>query len=217
MIWPEPVLLSIYNAFPRRTGRPRALVEIAAALDRISQGEIDGRPRTPEEAIAFLREKTDEARAELVVREKKFIPHPATFFHQSRYLRTKKQQELPARLEECIAILSLYPKMPAPTAIRAGLETFLPALMAIDRVIERAVNQEQAEEYRQLSEANWIVFLKDRTALYAACVSTWQPQELQFVPNPKRWYEEARFEQPEQQWTRNSYSAERDQIRKLLS
>jgi hypothetical protein len=44
--YPESVLLSIYNAYPRRTGRPAALKRIAEALDRICQGEIDGSPRT---------------------------------------------------------------------------------------------------------------------------------------------------------------------------
>lgn len=207
MILPDPVLLSIYNLFPRKADRKRALQEIGLALDRISQGEIDGSPRTAEEAISYLRQKTTEAAAELGGREAKWIPMPSTWFHQSRYLRVEKHEELPANLESCIAILALYPNSPSQANIRANVKAFMPALGAISKAVAGLMPQDAVE------------WLSKRTAMYAGCVAAWPKEDLQYVPSPKRWFEESRFARDERTWVRNrpaSYHQEREQIRRLL-
>lgn len=206
MIDPTPVLLSLYNAFPRRTGRARALDELQVALDRITAGEIDGQPRTMEEAIAFLRERIDQFRTEMVGREARFIPHPSTWLHQSRYLRTTAALAPPKRLTVCAEILAMYPKMPARAHIEGNLSTFLPALNVIDAVIEG-------------QPAEFVNRLAERTALYAFHTSRWPEAEKRFIPSPLRWFGEHRYEHDEHQWIRNgsvSYLEERDQIARII-
>jgi hypothetical protein len=209
--YPESVLLSIYNAYPRRTGRPAALKRIAEALDRICQGEIDGSPRTQAEAIEFLRVKTEEARRQMGAREAKFIPHFATFLHQRRYLRPEVATAIaqPKRLQACIDILSEYPMIKRRT-VSDEPQTFMTALMAIDKALEQM-------EQRQ-PPVNCVRRLKSRTEIYAMAVKQWPVEDLKFVPNPVKWFSEARYEQPEQSWQRkpvNGYEQERDQLRNI--
>lgn len=206
MTKPAPVLLSLYNAFPRRTGRARALDELQAALDRIASGEIDGQPRTAEEAIAFLRERIDQFRTEMVGREKKHIAHPSTYLHQSKYLRTTVALAPPKRLTVCAEILAMYPKMPAREYIEAKPDAFLPALHAIETLIDG-------------QPASFVQYLAERTSLYAFRVSRWAPEDLQYVPGPGRWFGERRFEHDERQWQRNAgvgYQEQRDQLQRLF-
>lgn len=206
MTWPDPVLLSIYKAFPRRTGRQTALTKIAEALDRIVAGEIDGQPRTSEEAVAFLRERVDAMRIEMAGREKKFIPHPSTWLHQSRYLRTTVALALPKRLTVCAEILALYPKMPEREHIERNVETFLPHLNAIEKLIDG-------------QPARFVEHLAERTALFAFYVAKWPAEEERFIPGAKRFYDERRFEKDERTWQRNSpvgFEQERDQVRRLI-
>lgn len=209
MTFPEPALLSIYKAYPRKEARSQALREIAAALERICGGEIDGRERTPEEAVVWLRQRTLDAAVELGAREKKWIAHPGTFFHQSRYLRMEKQDEdLPANLEDCIAILGLYPKMPAAASIRANLKPFLPTL----RAVSHALSTLQCD--------NAVQYLIHRTATYASCVYGGGKEALQYVPSATKWYAERRYEHDESTWVRKAgydYNVERDQIRRVLN
>ena len=218
--YPESVLLSIYNAYPRRTGRPMALKRIREALDRICQGEIDGSPRIQAEAIEFLRVKTEEARRQMGSREQKFIPHMATWLHQRRYLRPSiaADEVMPMRLVECIWILSVYPKMPSVGNIRDNVSAFLPALAAIDKAIEamehRLINYTLAERKQHAARR-----LQSRTELYAMAVKQWPVEDLKFVPNPAKWFNEARYDQPEQSWQRqsvNDYVQERDQLSRIL-
>ncbi len=208
MTWPEPTLLSIYKACPRRTGRAAALKAIAGALDRIVACEIDGQPRTPEEAVAFLRQRTDAFCAEMAGREPKFISHPSTFFNQpQRYLRTGAPEPLPRRLDVCCTILALYPKMPAREYIERNVSAFLPHLNAIDKIVAG-------------QPAKFVEYLAERTALYACHVSRWPEDEIRFIPGAKRWFGEHRFEQSERQWHRSGpvdYEQERDQLRRLSS
>lgn len=214
--YPESVLFSIYNAYPRRTGRPMALKRIREALDRICQGEIDGLPRTQAEAIEFLRVKTEEARRQMGAREHKFIPHMATWLHQRRYLRPELQQALeqPKRQNECIQILAMYPTMPGERAIADNLIAFLPALMAIDKAIEAKIRaQPILDEYHAAKR------LRSRTELYAMAVKQWPVEDLKFVPNPAKFFNEARYDQPEESWTRqpnHGFGDEREQIKRLL-
>lgn len=214
--YPDSVLLSIYNAYPRRTGRPAALKRIREALDRICQGEIDGAPRTQAEAIEFLRVKTEEARRQMGARLQKHIPHPATFYHQSRYLRPELATavEQPKRLNECIEILAEYPTVLAPF----DPENYMPALMAIDKALEvmelRLVNYDQHGR-----KIHAIRRLKARTELYAAAVKQWPVEDLKFVPSPVKFYSEARYDQPSESWERKparSYIQEREQLARIL-
>jgi hypothetical protein len=216
--YPESVLLSIYNAYPRRTGRPAALKRIAEALDRICQGEIDGSPRTQAEAIEFLRVKTEEARRQMGARIQKNIPHPTTFYHQSRYLRPVNPDELlPSRLEAAVEILAEYPTMPDVRQIRDNLPAFTPALNAIDKALA-AMEKKLESHHTYLLAKNIARRLKSRTELYAMAVKQWPAEDLKFVPNPIKWYAESRFYQNEQQWQRkptNGYEQERDQLRNI--
>src|SRR5271168_1590089 len=100
--WPPVALLSIYKLYPRKMAKAKAICEIRGALNRICDGEIDGKDRTMEEAIEYLRGKTEEALTTFAGRDKKYIPHPTTYYHQSRYLRPAPQQaDVPTRFDEC--------------------------------------------------------------------------------------------------------------------
>lgn len=220
--YPESVLLSIYNAYPRKTGRPAALKRITEALDRICQGEIDGSPRTQAEAIEFLRVKTAEARKQMGAREKKFIPHMATWLHQRRYLRPEvaASEVMPQRLVDCIWILSVYPTMPSVGNIRDNVSAFLPALNAIDKALEGMEVGLDGSRGLQISAENAKRRLQSRTELYAMAVKQWPVEDLKFVPNPVKWYAESRFEQNEQSWQRqstNGYVQEREQLGRVLN
>ena len=131
--WTHAAQMSIYVLYPNKQDRITSLKRIREALDRICDGEIDNKPRTQPQAVDFLRKKTEEARKAFIGREKKWVPHSTTYFRQSRYLRPAIEEgELPAQLEACITILSAYPKTPGQPAIRANVQSFLPALAAID-------------------------------------------------------------------------------------
>lgn len=201
--WPAAALDSIYKLYPRKENRKAAIQRITEALDRIVSGEIDGAPRTQQQAIEYLRMKTEEARQEFAGREQKWIPHPTTFYNGRKYLRMKTPERLPENLVICIDILSCYPLMPEGQKIGSHVSAFLPALLAI----EKAIRDIGAEP------------LLKRVCLYAHCVSAWPKEDLQFVPSAKRWMEERRYEQPEQCWTRRPinghYESGRDQLRRL--
>lgn len=208
MIWPDSTLVSIYKAYPRQENRKAALLRIGEALDRICAGEIDSKPRTPEEAVEWLRARTNEAMVEMGSRERRWIPHPTTWFHQSRYLRTKMQEDLPANLGDCIKILAEYPLQPSADKIASNPTPFLPALKAIGKALDEHCGTNAAQ-------------LMMMTSMYAVYVSRWPKQDLQFVPSPKRWYEEKRYEQDPILWQRKSgtinYTAERDQVKRVLN
>lgn len=203
--YPESVLLSIYKAYPRPTGRKAALKRIAEALDRICQGEIDGSPRTQAEAIEFLRVKTAEARRLMGAREQKFIPHMATWLFQRRYLRPELAAviERPKNMHDCICILSDYPTSPDAMTIASNEDIWLPALAAINKALAR----------------HSAAHILRRTQLYAMAVNQWPVEDLKFVPNPVKFYSEAQYDRPEASWTRQpnrGFSDEREQLRRIL-
>jgi hypothetical protein len=211
--YPESVLLSIYQAYPRKCNRKEALKRIREALDRICAGEIDGDKRSVQEAITFLRGKTDEARQMMAGREESWIPHATTYYHQSRYLRAQIDRipEMPARLANCINILAKYPKMPRRVDIERNVNAFMPALAAIDKALERMEQHQHP--------INCARRLESRTELYAMAVKQWPVEDLQFVPNPKRFYDEDRFNHDEATWNRqpaNGFGQEREQLKRLL-
>lgn len=205
MNWTQAALMSVYVIYPNKKDRKTSLTRIEEALNRICEGEIDGKPRTQAEALAFLRQKTEEARVAFYGREKKWIPHSTTWMNQSRYLRPNAEPEdLPTQLEACINVLASYPMQPTQTAIRAEIKAFLPALKAIDKVLKTVA----------------FLDLHKRVKLYRECVAEWPKDDLKYVPNPKRWFDEQRFSQDDSQWRRKTtptYENERDQIRRVLN
>jgi len=219
--YPETVLVPIYNAYPRRTGRPQALRRIREALNRICMGEIDGAPRTQAEAIDFLRTKTEEARVQMGAREQKFIPHMTTWLHQRRYLRVTLAQAaaMPKRLKACVRILALYPKMPGINVLSDRVAAFVPALNAIDKALERMEENPLRVGYAK-QEANAEVYLSERVAAYRDAVSTWPVDEMQYVPAPAKFFDEARYEHDEATWARkpvNGSEQERSQLQRLVN
>lgn len=203
--WTESALDSIYVLYPNKHDRKTSLKRIAEALDRICNGEIDGEMWSMKDAIACLRQKTEEARVAFYGREKKWIPHSTTFYHQRRYLRANADpEELPVQLDASVNILASYPTSPGQPVIRSDVKAWLPALKAIDKALKVMPFLE----------------LHKRVKLYRDCVAEWSKEDQRFIPNAKRWFDEHRFNQDESQWRRNAtpvYQDERDQIRRILN
>ena len=55
--WSPQAVESIRELYPRKINKKAELKKIEDALTRIVNGEIDGNPRTPEQAILYLRER----------------------------------------------------------------------------------------------------------------------------------------------------------------
>jgi len=53
--WPNVAIESIRTLYPVRRKKAEEQKRIREALDRIVAGEIDSKPRTQEEAIAYLK------------------------------------------------------------------------------------------------------------------------------------------------------------------
>lgn len=205
--WPPVVLESIYKEYPRKI-RARALEHIAKSLDRILAGEIDGSPRTRIEAVDYLRSRVCDARVQMGGRLPKHIPHPATYFGQSRYLRA--QATITAELEnldDCKSILQAYPRI-------SLTDANLDAHMAVLRVIDSHIS------YLKPSLGSAAAsHIRVRVARFAECVFRWPEEDLQFVPGPLKFFSERRYEQDERHWHRTEkqgFGAERDQIRRVV-
>lgn len=84
---PEKVLVSIYDVYPRKVGRGAALKRIASAVGRLAGGERDA-PMEPIDAARALFALTKAyARSPAGKNpDQQYIPHPATWFNESRYL-----------------------------------------------------------------------------------------------------------------------------------
>lgn len=202
-LWPDSLLESIYQIYPRHESRKQAIGRIREALNRICDGEIDGQPRTQEQAAEYLRQKTAEARSAMFGRDQKFIPHPTSYYHGRKYLRPELSTEaLPPQLDAAIRVLGWYPGIQS-AKVKQDLRPFLPGLCAISKCLET-----HDEEY-----------LTERTKKYAAAVATWPAEELRFVPNSSRWFSEGRFAQNEKTWYRKTgnFEEERSQIVRVLN
>jgi hypothetical protein len=79
--------LAIYQAYPRREGKGAAMVAINKAVQRLVKGEEPHPPMVKIEAQRYLMRRTLEYERSPVGRQpdKTKIPHPATWFNQSRY------------------------------------------------------------------------------------------------------------------------------------
>lgn len=81
----ESELLTIYDAYPRKVAKRKALLEIDRALRRITAGEIGDRVSHDKAVEELLKTTVLYARSPAGNRGN-FTPHPSTWFHQSRYL-----------------------------------------------------------------------------------------------------------------------------------
>lgn len=87
---------AIYQAYPRKEGKRTALERIRFAVKRLVKGEKPHSQMTREEALKFLWKKTAiyaKSPAGSQVDQTK-IPHPATWFNQSRYLDDQQMWNL---------------------------------------------------------------------------------------------------------------------------
>jgi hypothetical protein len=80
--------LLIYEVYPRREGRGLALTAIAKAVKRMVKGEADRRPMDATEARRWLWKATAAYAKSPAGQQpdRTKVPHPATWFNQSRYL-----------------------------------------------------------------------------------------------------------------------------------
>lgn len=158
-------------------------------------------------AIAFLRIHLAEASRSMYGREKKYVPHLTTFLNQSRYLVTASV-EAPPNLAEAIDILKLYPGV---VVEDSAYQVHLPVLRVIDSHIDF---------YKATHGAAAASYIRQRVFRYAECVAKWDSSELQYVPNPMKFFQERRYEQPDSRWERKpaqGFGAERQQIDRLVS
>lgn len=72
-------IVAIYNAYPRKVGRPVALKAIVRAIDRIKK------KATKIDAAEWLFDRTCEYAQSVAGKDMQYIPHPATWFNQERY------------------------------------------------------------------------------------------------------------------------------------
>lgn len=201
--FPDVAIDAIRKAFPHPRNRKLELVCVHKTLERLVQGET-GSPMTPAEAVSYLRGRLEVAALELGGRAKAYTPHLTTFLNGRRYLATMPQ-ETPKNLEEAISILACYP-----TVIAVDLQAHVAILQVIDQLIEftRATHGAAAASY-----------IRTRTMRYRELVSKWPVEELQFVPNPLKFFRERQFERDEKFWVRtpkNGFASERAQLQRIM-
>ena len=201
--FPDVTLESIRKIYIYLRKRANEYVAIRKALHRLLDGET-GKKMTPEEAVTFLRSRVAECRASFAGRERKFTPHLTTLLNQRRYLNVEALPP-PENLEDAITILACYPTITA-----VNVDAHMPILRVLDEHIRylEATHGKAAASY-----------IRTRTLRYAECVRKWPEQELQFVPNPLKWFKERRYEQSDKFWERtpaNGYQSERNQLASLI-
>lgn len=201
-MFPDVAIEAIRKPYPHPRKKRDEMNAVRRALDRLVQGE-SGKPMSPEDAIAFLRSKTDEARRTFACRSKAYTPHLTTWMNQRKYLTNALPT--PEHMDDAISILVAYPTI---TVVDVD------AHMGILRVID--------EHIRYLSPTHGTAaasYIRTRTFRYAECVAKWPAEEIQFVPNPLKWFNERRYEQHEKWWTRtaaNGFQSERDQLLRIV-
>jgi len=205
--WAAAAVETIYKAYPRKKQHATALASIQMALDRIVAGEIDGKPRTKEEAIFYLRDAATEARSMMFNRESRHIPYPSTWFNQSRYLRNALT-EVPKDLTDCVEILNAYPN--GIKVVPSNLDTYMPLLRVISECIEclHSTHGEAAASY-----------IRIRVIRFAECVARWPEADLQYVPGPMKFFKERRYDNDPRTWEcqpQNGYRSERDQLHRVV-
>ncbi len=81
----ESNLIVVWECYPRKVGKRKALLEIERAISRLVSGEI-GRKLSETEAVEELVKATSLYARSNAGQRGTFTPHPTTWFHQSRYL-----------------------------------------------------------------------------------------------------------------------------------
>jgi len=204
--WPLVAVESIYKVYPRKTGKPKALESIRKSLDRIAGGEVDGTTRSVEQSVTYLRDRTAAFAQAVSTRPPKSIPHPTTFYNQSRYIR-RENLPLPKELATCKAILCEYPGIHVD-------DTNVDAFGDMLRLIEQEV-----EFLRPTHGPMAGKFLQWRVQTFASCVSIWPESEVRFIPNAKTFFSERRYMQDERFWSRteqlSGYEADRAQAGRI--
>lgn len=80
---PPGALERLWNLFPRKVGKAKALVLLERVIrDYAEEWELDGL----DDAVEVMRERIDAMAKHYRTTEAKFIPHPATWLGQGRYL-----------------------------------------------------------------------------------------------------------------------------------
>lgn len=202
--YPEVLLDSLRKAYPHPRNRKAEILALRRTLDRLVQGEADGRTMTVEVAVAFLRVRLEEARKSFSMRSKAFTPHLSTYLNRRQYLRTDSP-DVPENLEDSISVLACYP-----TIVAVDVDAHMPVLKVIDAHIKYlgATHGSAAASY-----------MRQRTIRFAECVARWEAGELQFVPNPLKWFQERRYESDEKFWQRTpkaGYESERAQLARIM-
>jgi hypothetical protein len=202
--FPDVAIEALRRLFPHPRAKQAEMKCLRATLGRLVQGEVDGSPKTPQEAIAYLREKLAEAAQALTCREKRFTPHLTTWLNGRRYLTPTLPP--PANLEDAISILACYP-----TITEVDIDAHMPILRVIDehcRYLETTHGSAAAS------------YIRTRTLRFAECVARWPSTDLQFIVSPLRFFKERRYEQRDDLWVRhataNNFQSERDQLSRLL-
>jgi hypothetical protein len=86
---PHDAIERVWQRFPRKVGKLKALALIPGAIRRIME-EWDH--ETPDDAIIYLIERIDALAKAHKSGDPKFIPHPATWLNQGRYLDPEEQK-----------------------------------------------------------------------------------------------------------------------------
>lgn len=201
--FPDVVLEALRKLFPYPRAKANEMKCLRATLERLTQGEADGKPMNPQEAIAYLREKMAAAGQALAGREKRYVPHLTTWLNGRRYLTPTLPP--PANLEEAIGILACYP-----TITEVDVQAHMPVLRIIDENLRylQATHGSAAASY-----------MRTRTLRFAECVQRWPSGEMQFVPGADKFFKERRYAQDERFWNRNQangFQSEREQLSRLL-
>lgn len=82
----NPGVEEIYELYPRKVGRKKALESITAAVARLCGGEIKGEAISRETAIAGLKERVIAFAESPAGKRGTYTPHPTTWFNRSSYL-----------------------------------------------------------------------------------------------------------------------------------
>jgi len=210
--WSVDAVDSIRILYPRKVNKKVECQRIKEALDRICNGEIDGKARSEEQAVLYLRERTEAAKQKFAGRPRKLIPHATTFYHQRRYLQLQQAVSLDGlsqeRITMAVNVLSVYPGVGKINL--DDLNAYAALLLTVDEELTSLTkppsNRDSAYEY-----------LLKKVKLFANCVAEWPQEDWKFIPSPENWFKKKQYEQDARRWIRNGnatsgYQAEREQL-----
>ena len=206
-VWPEVTLNSLRKPYPFPRSKPAELLSLRKALNRLTQGERDGKEMAPEEAIAFLRSRIELAAQQLAGKAKGFTPHLTTWLNQSRYLRSGAVLLAdPQKTGDAMRILSAFPWR---TGMPRNTEHLAPLLADIERGIEelRVIHGDAAPAWmlRQVQK-------------FAQIVAAMSDEARQWMPGARKFFEEQKWRLDDRHWDRRpavGYQSERAQMARV--